>query len=112
MSHMELYENSLCHEALRDITHMSQEQCLLFQPAGILISSNSTADRDSVNSALEGEDHDFYHHLQAATSFTNFEEESSFEACTLIPVKSRSSWKYSLASPQKQANLKLVLKLL
>jgi hypothetical protein len=40
MSHMELYENSLCHEALRDITHMSQEQCLLFQPAGILISSN------------------------------------------------------------------------
>jgi hypothetical protein len=91
---------------------MSQEQCLLFQPAGILISSNSTADRDSVNSGLEGEDHDFYHHLQAATSFTNFEEESSFEACTLIPVKSRNSWKYSLASPQKQANQKLVLKLL
>jgi hypothetical protein len=91
MSHRELYENSLCHEDLRDITHMSQEQCLLFQAAGILISSNSTADRDSVNSALEFEDHDFYHHLQAATSFTNFERESSFEACTLIPVKSRSS---------------------
>lgn len=86
MSHRELYENSLCHEALRDITHMFQEQCLLFQPAGFLISSNSTADRDSVNSALEDEDHDFYHHLQAATSFTNFEEESSFEECTLIPV--------------------------
>jgi hypothetical protein len=90
---------------------MFQEQCLLFQPAGIFISSNSTADRDSVNSALEDEDHNFYHHLQAATSFTNFEE-SSFEACTLIPVKSRSSRQYSLASPQKQAYQKLVLKLL
>jgi hypothetical protein len=112
MSHRELYENSLCHKALRDITHTFQEQCLLFQPAGILISSSSTVDRDSVNSALEDENHDFYHHLQAATSFTNFEEESSFEACTLIPVKSRSSRQYSLAYPQKQAYQKLVLKLL